>query len=156
MAVRVFRINSEEIITRLTRESIIVLTIRAASLPSNQPSFRLKWLFYYGLISKSWAENIARHKNIIAVILFGSLAKNGATPASDADILILLKDSKERFDNRIPNFIPEKIGLGVDVFPYTLEEFHSSLKNNWGIAREAITEGILLYKNRDIEIEPFT
>ena len=100
---------------------------------------------------KVWAKKLSRDKNVLAVVLFGSLVNNEATPASDADILILLKESKERFDNRIPHFIPEKIGLSVDVFPYTLAEFYSSLKENWGIAREVLNQGILLYGVRITE-----
>lgn len=94
---------------------------------------------------KSWAESLSRNKNVLGVILFGSLVKREATPASDADIVILLRESKEKFDDRIPRFIPEKIGLSVDVFPYTIEEFQSSLNENWGIAKEALDHGILLY-----------
>ncbi|MFQ6052024.1 MAG: nucleotidyltransferase domain-containing protein [Candidatus Hydrothermarchaeota archaeon] len=94
---------------------------------------------------KSWAESLSRNRDVVGIILFGSLAKKEATPASDVDIVILLKDSKERFDDRIPRFLPEKLGLSVDVFPYTIEEFHSSLKENWGVAKEALESGILLY-----------
>lgn len=81
---------------------------------------------------KSWAKIQSQDKNIVGIILFGSIAKREATPASDADIVLLLKSSKERFDARIPHYLPEKIGLSVDVFPYTIEEFSSSLKENWG------------------------
>ncbi|MGQ9702739.1 MAG: nucleotidyltransferase family protein [Bacteroidales bacterium] len=92
-----------------------------------------------------WAKNLSRDKNVLAVVLFGSFATEEETPASDADVLILLKESKERFDNRILKFIPSKIGVGVDVFPYTIEEFHSSIDGKWGIAGEVIKNGILLY-----------
>ena len=94
---------------------------------------------------KSWAESLSHNKDVFGIILFGSLAKKEATPASDADIVILLKDSMERFNDRIPHFIPGKIGISVDVFPYTIEEFHSSLEENWGVAKEALENGILLY-----------
>jgi len=109
--VKVFKINPEEVITKL----------------------------------KSWARSLSYNENIVGIILFGSLAKKEATPASDADILILLRDSKERFDNRILHFIPGKIGMSVDVFPYTIEEFYLSLKENWGVAKEVLEHGILLY-----------
>jgi len=94
---------------------------------------------------KSWAESLSHNKDVVGIILFGSLAKKEATPASDADIIILLRDSKERFDDRIPHFLPKKIGLTVEVFPYTIKEFHSSLKEKWGVAKEALENGILLY-----------
>lgn len=94
---------------------------------------------------KKWANTLSKNKNVIAVVLFGSFAKGEETPGSDVDILILLKESKERFDNRIPEFIPSGIGIGVDVFPYTIEEFLSSLNEKWGIADEVIKNGVLLY-----------
>jgi len=94
---------------------------------------------------KRWAEKVGRDNNVLAIVLFGSFAKKEETPASDVDILILLKDSRERFDNRIPHFIPTGIGVSVDVFPYTLREFHSGLRENWGIAQEVMKSGLLLY-----------
>lgn len=94
---------------------------------------------------KSWAESLSHNRDVVGIILFGSLVKKEATPASDADIVILLKDSKERFDDRIPHFIPGKMGISVDVFPYTIEEFRSSLKENWGVAKEVLEHGLLLY-----------
>lgn len=35
--------------------------------------------------------------------------------------------------------------MSVDVFPYTLREFHSGLRENWGIAQEVMKSGLLLY-----------
>lgn len=94
---------------------------------------------------KVWAEKISQDKNVLAVALFGSFAKNEYTPASDADILIILKESKDRFDNRIPHFIPRKVGISVDVFPYTIEEFISLYKENEWIKNEIVKNGVLLY-----------
>ncbi len=99
---------------------------------------------------KKWAQSIGKERDVLAVILFGSFAKNEETPASDADILILLKESKEKFDKRILRFIPRGLGISVDIFPYTLEEFHSSLKEKWGIAEEAMKNGIFLYKEKEV------
>jgi len=104
---------------------------------------------------RNWAEKFSFDKNILAVVLFGSLSRKEATPASDADILILLKDSKERFDNRIQEFLPDGIGISVDVFPYTIEEFKRSLEENWGIGKFALNEGTVLYAYENEEIENF-
>lgn len=117
MPVRVFRINSEEIIAKL----------------------------------KEWAKGFSKNKNVVAVVLFGSLAKGEATPASDADILILLKESKLRFDERIPQFIPTGVGISVEVFPYTLEEFRSLLDNKSPLAEEVSKNGIVLYSVGNIK-----
>lgn len=117
MPVRVFRINSEEIIAKL----------------------------------KEWAKGFSKDKNVVAVVLFGSLAKGEATPASDADILILLKESNLRFDERIPQFIPTGVGISVEVFPYTLEEFRSLLDNKSPLAEEVSKNGIVLYSVGNIK-----
>jgi len=104
---------------------------------------------------KKWVKKFSSDKNVLAVVLFGSLSRNEATPASDADILILLRDSKERFDNRIPEFLPNRIGFCVDVFPYTIEEFKNSLKENWGIGKAILNEGIVLYSFKNKKIKKF-
>jgi len=94
---------------------------------------------------KKWAQGLSRDKNVIAVVLFGSFAKGEETPASDIDIVILLRDSQSRFDNRIVKFMPKGVGIGVDIFPYTLDEFNSSLQDGWGVASEVLKKGIILY-----------
>lgn len=94
---------------------------------------------------KSWASSLSNDPDVLSVVLFGSFAKNEETPASDADILILLKNSKERFDERIPHFLPSGIGICVDVFPYTVDEFKSLLRDKQGIVMDALKNGILLY-----------
>ena len=99
---------------------------------------------------KKWAQSIGKERDVLAVILFGSFAKKEETPASDADILILLKESKEKFEERILRFIPRGLGISVDIFPYTLEEFRSSLKEKWGVAEEAMKNGIFLYKEKEV------
>ncbi|HIC95232.1 TPA: nucleotidyltransferase domain-containing protein [Candidatus Bipolaricaulota bacterium] len=95
-----------------------------------------------------WAQELGRDENVLAVVLFGSLARGDQTPASDADILIILRDSPLRFDERIPAFMPSGIGVGVDIFPYTLNEVRRGLKEGWGVARIALEEGLYLFKRR--------
>jgi predicted nucleotidyltransferase len=104
---------------------------------------------------KNWAKKFSNDENVLAVILFGSLSRNEATPASDADILILLKESNKRFDNRIPEFLPDGIGISVDAFPYTIDEFKRSIKENWGIGKVALNDGIVIYFSKNKEIENF-
>lgn len=58
------------------------------------------------------------------VVLFGSLATGLAAPGSDADLLIVLRDSADRFPQRIPVYAPffDAAPLPCEVFPYTLAE----------------------------------
>ena len=100
-----------------------------------------------------WARELGEQdENVLAVVLFGSLARGDHTAASDADVLIILRESSLRFDERIPAFMPSDIGVGVDVFPYTLDEIKRALAEGWGIARIALKEGVFLFK-REKELE---
>jgi predicted nucleotidyltransferase len=65
--------------------------------------------------------------------LFGSYATDTFGPASDVDLLIILRKSSKRFLDRIPDFIPENLSVGCDVFPYTREEVEKMKQdgNHW-------------------------
>ncbi len=68
---------------------------------------------------------ISEHPEVIKVVLFGSLADGTAVPGSDADVLLVLKNSsKTRWIDRIEDFMDYfiEIGIGVDLFPYTIDE----------------------------------
>ena len=53
---------------------------------------------------------------------FGSYATNTFGPASDVDLLIVLRNSSKRFLDRIPDYLPDNLSVSCDVFPYTNEE----------------------------------
>ncbi len=99
-----------------------------------------------------WARGLGQDENVLAVVLFGSLARKDYTAASDADLMIILRHSQLRFDERIPSFMPSNVGVGVDVFPYTLEEARRALEEGWGVVRVALKEGLVLFK-RGEELE---
>ena len=65
--------------------------------------------------------------------LFGSYATDTFGPASDVDLLIILRKSSKRFLDRIPDFIPENLSVSCDVFPYTSEEVENMKQdgNHW-------------------------
>ena len=62
--------------------------------------------------------------DVIEVSLFGSLARGSYAPGSDADIYILLREDPRKITDRIPEFLDSfsKIGVPIEVFPYTLKE----------------------------------
>jgi hypothetical protein len=66
-----------------------------------------------------------------------------------------LKESNKRFDNRKPEFLPDGIGISVDIFPYTIDEFKRSIKENLGIGIAALNDGIVIYSSKNKEIENF-
>jgi len=65
--------------------------------------------------------------------LFGSYASDTFGPASDVDLLIILKKSGKRFLDRIPDYMPENLSVSCDCFPYTAQEIDKMRcdKNLW-------------------------
>lgn len=93
-------------------------------------------------------EMAASHPEIERVVLFGSLARGDAVPGSDADLLIILGKSDLPFLERIPRYMPSGAGIGVDVFPYTREEFELMLKEGNRLVKSALAEGIDLFPRK--------
>jgi predicted nucleotidyltransferase len=75
-------------------------------------------------IQKAARRILSANSNVEKVILFGSLAEDKATALSDADILIVVKNSAKRFIDRSVDFAPyfQNIGVEVDLFVYTGKE----------------------------------
>ena len=72
---------------------------------------------------RAWAADLrARRPDVERVGLFGSYATDTCGPRSDADLLIVLRDSDMRFRDRIPGFLPGDLSVPCDVFPYTAAE----------------------------------
>ena len=92
------------------------------------------------------ARLVKGRPDVEAVVLFGSLADGTATGTSDADVLLVLKRSSERFLDRIPEFLEAFRGLSVpvDVFPYTVEELERQLQEGAGTGRTALLRGQVL------------
>jgi len=76
--------------------------------------------------------------DIRRIVLFGSLAKNTYTASSDADLLVILERSDQRFLDRVPEFQRPFVeaSVPVEVFPCTEAEARSV-----SLARTALREG---------------
>ena len=99
-----------------------------------------------------WAQRLrSEDPNVLAIVLFGSLARGDATAASDADVLILLEDSSLDFADRFAEYKPVGLGISVEVFPYTIAEARSGLEEGWGVVRPALHEGRMLAGSGDLE-----
>jgi predicted nucleotidyltransferase len=88
----------------------------------------------------------ARDPNVVAVVLFGSLAHGIPTPASDADLLVVLRSDARRVLDRIPDWTRpfETPGLAIQMLPWTLDELRRRLAAGQRFAREVIETGIVL------------
>jgi predicted nucleotidyltransferase len=84
------------------------------------------------------------HPEVQKALLFGSLARGDAVPGSDADLLLILSSSSHSFLERIPQYLPPKVSLPVDVFPYTRVEIDRMLAEGNHFIKRAMKEGIEL------------
>lgn len=85
-----------------------------------------------------------RHPEIEKVVLFGSLARSDAVPGSDADLLLILRESELSFWERSACYRPVDVGIGVDVFAYTRAELEGMLEAGNSFVVRALREGIIL------------
>ena len=89
---------------------------------------------------------LEQNARVLAIGLFGSLARDDALPTSDADVIIVLRSHPDpRWFERIPEFAAAFDGtsLPVETFPYTLEEMNR-LVSQPGLIRTALRELIHL------------
>ncbi len=75
------------------------------------------------------------------IVLFGSLARAQAGPASDADLLIILRESDLPFPARIGRYLLPSSRIPADVFPYTRRELERMLAEGNRFVKTALAEG---------------
>jgi len=87
----------------------------------------------------------SRHPEIERVVLFGSLARGEAVPGSDADLLLVLRDSKEPFLERCARYHPAGVGVDTDIIAYTRQELAQLQAEGNGLVAQALKEGLVLF-----------
>ena len=95
-------------------------------------------------IKKAVTKLSHENESVTKVVLFGSVASDRALPSSDADILVVVRDTDTPFLDR-PNLYRDyfsDIGVGVDLFVYTQQEVASG---SIPVAVTALASGIELY-----------
>ncbi len=94
---------------------------------------------------KAYAKKLRRsHPEVERVGFFGSYANGTFGPASDVDLLIVLRKSDKRFLDRIPDYMPDNLTVGCDVFPYTSEEINRMKQQNSLWIRHVLKEAAWL------------
>ncbi|MGC8780322.1 MAG: nucleotidyltransferase domain-containing protein [Anaerolineae bacterium] len=89
---------------------------------------------------------------MLAVGLFGSLARGDALPSSDADVLIVLRDhDRPRWFDRISEYAAAFAGvsLPVEPFAYTVEE-SKALASRPGFMRTVLRELMPLAGDQEV------
>jgi predicted nucleotidyltransferase len=65
----------------------------------------------------------ATHSEVEKVIWFGSWVSGLPRPGSDVDLCLILSESTKPMRDRVCDYLPVGFPVGVDLFPYTREEF---------------------------------
>lgn len=84
----------------------------------------------------------SQHPEIERAVLFGSLCRGDAVPGSDADVLLVLRESALPFRERSVYFTPQNIGIGIDIFAYTRSELDAMYTAKNTFVRRALREGM--------------
>lgn len=72
----------------------------------------------------SYAERIRKeHPQVKRVIWFGSWVNGLPAPGSDVDLCLVLSTADKPLRERAPDYLPLGFPVGVDLFPYTQDEF---------------------------------
>jgi uncharacterized protein len=120
---------------------------RSAVLERSYGSVRTFWLDkeYINYQLARAVDTLRADQNIQKIVLFGSFAEDRAVPGSDVDILIITKADSRRFIDRILYYLDafSDLGIGVDVFPYTVDELDNP------VAVTAIRTGKVLFERGD-------
>ncbi len=78
---------------------------------------------------------------------FGSRVNGIPTPGSDVDVCLVLTCSDKPFRDRAADYLPLGFPVGLDLFPYTVEEFER-LRSDYPSWHGAITAGVDLLPER--------
>jgi len=97
---------------------------------------------------KRLVDQLSERSEVLAVVLFGSLADGRLSVGSDVDLLLVLSHSQHSFLDRVFLYVPEGFPVDVDVFPYTLDE----IRKGQPLARQALAKGRVLWHRAGFEL----
>ncbi len=119
----------------------------------SSPSVSVFWLDQDQIRNrlKTAIQRLAQtHPEIEEVWLFGSLARGDAVPGSDADLIVVLSDTRLSFLDRFAHYQPDFCGIGVDVLAYTRAELAQMQAQGNAFLRQARAEGVCLFQQANI------
>lgn len=108
--------------------------------------FRLNRARVLAALSERARELVRTRPDVLQVRLFGSLARDEATPGSDADLWVLVKDGAQAFAARSAELARHFEGVGVpcDVVAHTESEWAELRRERRRIVDAVCAEGIEL------------
>ena len=96
------------------------------------------------------ANQGAARPEIEEIRLFGSLARGGANPHADADLLIVLDATDLAFNDRLPMYKPLGSPVPMDVTVCTRAELARELAAGNRFVRRMLGESIVLYSRNEV------
>lgn len=114
------------------------------------PKFRSK---QYEQYFRKYVEKILERKDVIGILVFGSVAKGleKPFPESDIDVLVLAKNLPQNPSiRRLATLKYRKdIGIVEDVW-LTPKELLNAVEGGWGVILDALADGIIVYDKEKI------
>ena len=90
-------------------------------------------------------------RNLISVIIFGSLAKGNYSGSSDADVLLVLKDAPIDEGEKYRKYNVVKASIPVQLFIYTIDEIIERIERGDTFIIEAVVTGKPIMGNETYE-----
>jgi predicted nucleotidyltransferase len=100
-----------------------------------------------------WAARLLEQRlDVVEIVVFGSFEQDTYVPGSDLDVFVLLDHADQPVRERIPDLIPDRFPVGIDLFPYTPQEvdaltpspvLEAVQRSRWRYTRQALREAAL-------------
>ena len=71
---------------------------------------------------REYAENLRRRPEVSRIYWYGSWVAGVATPSSDVDLCVIVKADVRRPRDRVPDYLPERFPVGLDLVVLTEDE----------------------------------
>ena len=89
----------------------------------------------------AWAEALVCNREVLGVLLFGSLARGDHAPGSDADLIVVVRRSLVPPERRPDSFPGPGTSIPADITVYTEEELGQLVDERLPFLRRALSEG---------------
>lgn len=91
---------------------------------------------------EAWAEGVMRERpEVLGVLLYGSMGRGDHAPGSDADLLVVVRESPNARAERASALPPLRLPVCHEVLVYTAEELASLLEQGLPFLWRALEEG---------------
>jgi predicted nucleotidyltransferase len=100
--------------------------------------------------ARAFVEEVARSGDLVAAVVYGSVARGDFNVWSDVDLLLVLERLPEKAHERLARF-SDRVPAGVQVVAWTPDELADALRAKNPIACEAVTAGVVLHGSDTVD-----